>query len=281
MKKRLFCLGLLLLLICSFLGVTAYAAADEEQVRLAYVTDVTGSISESQRDSLSQLAEQISEQYSCGVYVVVVDNYEEYNSEGIEECAEGIYRFYDLGWGDQRDGVMLIMSMDQREYDIAAYGDFGNAAFTDYGKDYLAQSFLDDFRRNDWYSGFQDYLNTAASMLSSARQGEPVDIVWEERELEGPGPVAKLIMALLPSSVAAFFITNGDKRKMKTAVSKRTAEDYVVPGGVNLYLHEDRFLHRSRHVEVIQDRPRDSGGSHHGGGTTVHSSGFSHHSGKF
>ena len=68
---------------------------------------------------------------------------------------------------------------------------------------------------------------------------------------------------------------------MKTAVSKRTAEDYVVPGGVNLYLHEDRFLHRSRHVEVIQDRPRDSGGSHHGGGTTVHSSGFSHHSGKF
>ena len=279
MRKRLFCLALLLLLFASFLCATAFAAEDEG-AGLAYVTDVTGSISESERESLNQLAQQISEQYSCGVYIVVLEDYEEYTKDGIEDCAEGIYRFYELGWGDQRDGVMLIMSMAQREYDIAAYGDFGNAAFTDYGKDYLSQSFLDDFRRNDWYSGFRDYLNTSASMLESARQGEPVDIVWDEPEKQPMSPVTKLIFALLPSSVAALLVTNGDKRRMKTAVSKETAEDYVIPGGVDLYLHQDRFLHRSRHVEVIQEH-RDSGSSHHGGGTTVNSGGFSHHSGKF
>ena len=209
----------------------------------------------------------------------MIDDYENYDSTDVERCAEGIYQFYNLGYGEARDGVMLIMSMEQREYDLCAYGDFGNYAFTDYGKDYLSRSFLDDFRRDDWYGGFQDYLDTAEQMLVSARQGEPVDIVIPEREERELGPLGKLLAALLPSSAAGFLACGRDKRRMKTALRRRSAEDYVVPGSAQLHIRQDQFLHRSRSVEIIESSAKSSGGG--GGGTTVNSGGFSHHSGKF
>ncbi len=274
-KRRIICLfltALLFLMLC-----TAASAADAGD-QLGYVTDAAGYLSESETAELEELARQISEKHSCGVYIVVLNDYEEY-SRHIETCAEELYQYFHMGWGEDHDGVLLIMSMKQREYDIAAYGDFGNYAFTDYGKEYLSQSFLDNFRRDDWYGGFRDYLNTAENMLASAREGEPLDLVIEEREPVEMSSAAKLLFAVLPSSAAAFLVCGRDKRKMKTAVSKRTAEEYVIPGSVHLYLERDQFINRTRTVQIIQEHERSSG--HSGGGTTVNSAGFSHHSGKF
>ncbi len=275
MRKRIFGLGLILLLLLAFIPANSAFAAEEE-AQLAYVTDVTGSLSDYEKESLNRTAEEISLRHQCGVYIVVLEDYYEYGNRDIESCAEGIYQFYQLGFGEEKDGVMLIMSMAQREYDLAAYGAFGNYAFTDYGKDYLSRSFLDNFRRDDWYGGFQDYLESTDQMLVSARAGEPVDIVID-REETPVNPMFKLLTALLPSSLVAFLVCGQEKRKMKTAVSRRTAEEYVVPGSARLYLRQDRFLHRSRSVQVIQNKPQQSAG----GGTTINSGGFSHHSGKF
>ncbi|MBR1455675.1 MAG: TPM domain-containing protein [Oscillospiraceae bacterium] len=276
MKRKLLCCLLLALLLCACFAAPAFA--DGENAGLGYITDATGSLTSEEVQTLTQTAAAISQKHECGVYVVLLEDYTEYNRRGIEYCAEELYRYFDLGWGADRDGVMLIMSMKQREYDIAAYGDFGNYAFTDYGKDYLSRSFLDDFRRDDWYGGFRDYLDTAESMLDSAREGEPVDLVVQEREPVRVDPITRVLIAILPSSVVAVLFCGAEKRKMKTAVSKRTAEDYVVPGSARLYIREDRFLNRTRTVEVIRQEHRSSGG---GGGTTVNSGGFSHHSGKF
>ncbi len=275
MKKRLLTLLLPLALLCVLLCPGALA----ENTGLGHVRDLTGSLTQEQLDALEYEAERISREQQCGVYIVLIDDYEDYNDADIESCAEGIYRFYELGYGEQRDGLMLIMSMKQREYDLCAFGSFGHTAFTDYGKDYLSRSFLDNFRRDDWYGGFCDYLDTAEDMLISARQGNPLDLVVPEREERRVGPLGKLLAALLPSSAAGLLVCSGDKRKMKNAVRRQTAEDYVVPGGVRLRVRQDLFLHRSRSVEIIESDTKSSGGG--GGGTTVNSSGFSHHSGKF
>ena len=133
MKKKL--LLTLLLALALLLGLSASAFAE---ARLDYVTDEAGILSEEERTQLNARAGQISEQYQCGVYVVIVNDYRSYVNGNIETFAEEVFAGYDLGYGDSRDGVMLAMSMADRDYDLYAHGDFGNYAFTDYGKGQLA-----------------------------------------------------------------------------------------------------------------------------------------------
>ena len=151
MKKRLFACLLLCTLLLLALPLTAGAEA-----KLDYVTDTAGILSSETRDALNQRAAQVSQQYGFPVYVIVVDDVKNYVNGTIEYFAEVIFSEYNLGAGESGDGVLLAMSMAERDYDIYAHGDFGNYAFTDYGKERLAQSFLDNFRQDDWAGGFQD-----------------------------------------------------------------------------------------------------------------------------
>ena len=266
-KQGLICL-LLAVLLCVLFGGQATAATGA----WGYVRDDSDVLSDSQEDALEQLGRDIAEKYQCGVYVIIIDDFTRY-ARSIEDCAERLYESDELGWGSQRDGILLLMSMKGRDYDLDAFGSFGNTAFTDYGKKYLAGYFLDDFRKNDWYSGFVDYYYTAADMLSAARNGEPVDV---ERRSEEMSPLTKLLLIVAPSLAIGFGVCGTSKAKMKTAVKKNRAEEYVVPGSVCLTVKEDRFLHRTRSVQIIDDE-HNSGH----GGTSVNSHGHSHSSGKF
>lgn len=279
MKKRVISI-LLIIFLFALLPAMKAAADDAASGSLGYVTDGAGFLTEEEKQTLAQTAEDVSARYQCGIYIVVLDdlnNYPPYNGD-IEACAEELYRSCNLGWGDDRDGLMLIMSASNREYDLAAYGDFGNYAFTDYGKDYLSRSFLDDFRQDNWYGGFQDYLNTAASMLADARNGQPVDVSETPGIELGAG--AKLGIAAVPSCLIALLVCSGFKRQMKTANKQQTADEYVVPGSARLHTRDDRFVSRARHVQIIHEQRSSTGGGSHGG-TTINVGGFSHHSGKF
>ena len=285
MKKKLFVLLFAaLLLIC--LALPAFAEEFEVHV---YVFDQDGILDAEDVAELEKEAAQFSNAYDCGIYVAVFNDMAEHGFYDIEEFSEEIYRQWNLGYGDQRDGILLVMSMAERDYDLAAHGDFGNYAFTDYGKEALADQFLDDFRRNDWASGFHDYIGSAAALIKQARDGEPFDYVgygedsvytYQERstsEKLASGGLGGTVLGLLTALISG----SSMKRKMKTAVAATDASDYVADHGVFLTAQEDRFTHATViRQHIARDTDRDSGHSH-SGGTSVNSSGFSHHSGKF
>ena len=78
----------------------------------------------------------------------------------------------------------------------------------------------------------------------------------------------------------SFFACEMMKRQMKPVSRQTGADEYIVPGGINLSLKRDVFLNRSVTRTLIRHEDRGSpGGSM--GGTTVNSAGFSGHSGKF
>ena len=56
------------------------------------------------------------------------------------------------------DDHMDALSMAERDFQMLAHGDTANAAFTDYGKYIMQDEFLDNFREDDWYGGFADYI---------------------------------------------------------------------------------------------------------------------------
>ncbi len=261
MKRALVCL---LVCLCLCLGVSLSASAESET--LDYVTDAAKILSEQEAQSLNAEAARITEQYGCAVYIVTLEDYRTYNNEGVEQCTQELYHYFDLGYGENRDGLILLLSMAERDYDLWGYGNFAVYAFSDYGLDRLEQRFLPYFRQNDWYGGFTAYLRGAESLIAKADQGNP--------ETYHMPLGTKAAIALAPSSLIGFLVCGIFKGQMKTAKEKETAEDYVVSGSARLHIREDRFVNRTRTVHVVS---HDSGG----GGPRPSGGGTSHHSGKF
>lgn len=274
----------LLLLLALLLSLSVCASAE---ARIDYVTDAANILTAGEKQELRDRAEQISEQYDFGVYVVVVNDYRDYVKGNIETFSEEIFHSYGLGRRSDEAGVILAMSMNERDYDIYAHGNFGNYAFTDYGKQQLANSFLDNFRRNDWAGGFRDFIETSADMLQKAKDGNPVDIWIPDPDPVATGPSFDGFKAAISLAMGALFgggAVGGMKRSMKTAVKQTQAENYI-RGGVNLRGERDTFINRSVTRTRIRQESSSSGsrpsGGHFGGTTISGSHGGSHHSGKF
>ena len=289
MMKKLsafFAAVLLLFVLC----VPAMAQETEQ-----FVFDPDGYLDEDAVNTLNTAAEQVSRQYDCGVYLAVFSNMGDYGFSDIESFGEEVYRSFELGYSEGGDGILLVMSMEDRDYDLTAYGDYANYAFTDYAKSELADYFLDNFRNNDWAGGFARYILGCEKLLDTAASGEPLDISYSDDvsyvagygyTTDTPKSLSSRITDTLPIGlivgvIVGFIRCAILKGKMKSAVAATQADDYVCEHGVEMRAVMDQFTHTT---VVRQHINRDSGsrsGGGGGGGTHVNSGGFSHHSGKF
>lgn len=264
-KKSILSLLLALCLVLSLGG----AALASNQITMPHVTDAAGLLTNEEVMALEAQAKQIAQSYGCAPYILVVDDFRVYeDTDDVFEAGMNLYERWELGYGQERNGLLLILSMAERDYALVTYGSVTHRAFTDYGQDYLCEQFLDNFRNDDWAGGFQDYLNTSAWLLEQAKNGTPYDV---DTAPKGFNPLIIVIPLVL--ALAVCLVLTG---QMKTAKRKTEAGDYMVPNGVEMRIVQDMFTHRTVTRQVIQNE--NKGG---GGGTTVNSRGFSGKSGKF
>ena len=231
-----------------------------------FIHDEAMLITATKASQLEDTAAEISVRYGCGVYIVTMWDYTEYGSS-VRGAAENYFLTHDLGLGSDDNGVLLLLSMAERDYALIAHGDIGNSAFTDYGKDVLSEEFLDDFRYDNWAGGFSDYLSVSEELLHAEAAGAPVDVVQEG------GTGLTLIMVLLVPAAIAGIACGIMVSSMKSARSKTHANEYRK--GVRMTNRHDRFITRT----VVRQKIESSSSS--SGGTRVNSGGFSGKSGKF
>ena len=290
---------MLLLLVLVFALPLPTLAAE-----LDAVTDAAGLLTDTERGELNDRAEELAEQYQCAVYIVTLEDMEDMGGSDAYDLATAVYTEYDLGYGEEKSGLLLLLSMAERDYALIAYG-YGNTAFTDYGKDVLLdEDVLPLLGEDAYYEGFSAYLDTAGEYLSLARDGKPFDVepTPNYNETEGrsetgnhpqtdysykktPSPkydegefairlgAVILLPLLLAGGICLYW-----KRQMNTAVSARTADRYIPSDGFRLTGQQDTFLYRTETRRRIENH---SSGGGHSGGTSVRSGGFSGRSGKF
>lgn len=247
MKKRILRL-LFALCIMALLAGNVYALASEPQ--LPYVTDAAELLSDDAELKLNQMALQIEEKYAVGVYIVCIEDYTIFDPTGVYEATYGIYHTYMMGAGDNREGIMLLLSTKERDYALFCYGDKTAYAFNEYGLAKLEEEFLDNFASNDWSGGFEDYLRTCASYLECAEVGDPVR----------KSPITMILVFTVISLFVATIICAILVGQMKTVHRKTTAEDYAI-GSLLLTGQLDQFTHRTQTRRKIE-RSNTSGSAH-------------------
>ncbi len=260
-----------MLLLC----IPAFA---EEPFR--YVMDDAKLLTEKQQQTLEDNAKTLAEKYGFGVYIVTVQDITTWmDAPDMETAAEQLYLTREMGEGDAHNGILLLMSMEDRDWALFAFG-YGNTAFTDYGKSYLSGEFLDDFGKDVWYNGFRDYQKVCGEMLDNSLAGEPVDVdnVPPPRNAWIYGTLACIVIGILIAVCVVIIL----KAQLKSVAHGTQAEAFVTKGGLHLTDQYDRYTNTT--VSRVYDPPSksSSSGSHHSsGGTSVRSSGGSSASGKF
>lgn len=255
----------ILFAIILVLGMSTTAFAEER-----HVFDEASILTYDEIKEFEAKAKELTDWYGCGVYLITFPSL-----DGMEawELNELLYAELQEYYGAGEDVVILTLAMEERQYDIMAHG-YGNTAFTDYGKDVMAERFLDDFGSDDWYGGFSDYLDTCEEFLKMAAYGEPFDVGADGDSLGAN--LFGVVIATIVSCVIALVICLIFRAQMKTARLATEAHDYQKE--LNLTNHYDRFSHRD--IRRVYNPPQDND-NNSGGGTTINAGGFSHKSGGF
>mgnify|MGYP004527261475 FL=1 len=256
MKKRF---TALLLTLCMMAALSAAALADSAQ----YVMDDYGLLTDDEWSALEARAAALSEQYECGIYAIIVDDYSYYGSGSSEQVAERIYKDSGLGHinGDDTDGIVLLLSMDARDWALYAHGVTAESAFNKTAQSRLSERFLSDFGNDDWAGGVDSYITACGDFLQKladyeANGGDLSDY----EDYDEPGiTVGVVIICALVSCLVALIVCLIMKGKMRSVRHGVEAGAYV-SGGLNLTDGFDNYTHTTETRRRIE-RNNDSGGS--------------------
>lgn len=248
--------------------VTETQTPEQTGVDMKYIFDNSDLLTFDEWEKLEARAADISQRHGCGVYVAFVDDFTEYGyGNDVYKTTYQLYHANELGMGDDRDGIIILLSMAERDYAMFVYGTYAETAFNSYGQEKLEKAFLGNFKEDDWYGGVSNYLSTCDEYLTRADAGKPV------RE----SPALLIAIAVVASCLLSGAICLFLKRSMKTVHQKVEANEYVAPGGLQLSKQYDRYTHTTE----VRSKISSSDDSSSGGTSSCSGGGGSGRSGKF
>ena len=276
MKKYLTLMTVLCMLLC--MSLTAFAA------ECPYVRDDADLLTAEEELTLSALMEEAASELDCGIYLVTVEYFYEYGASP-QAAAEALYIEQTMLGNVPKDGILLMLSMAERDYSLITYGEYAEAVFTDDVMWDMEEHFLQYFRQNDWYYGFSCYISDGVNalvdynMTAQEQYGDSYESYYDP----GVPDVVVRVNRVQPeiwlavfggSMVVALIVCLVMKAGMRNARKATHADAYIPRGGVDLRVKQDMFTHTT--TRVIHHPKSNGGGSSGGGG-----GGFRGHSGKF
>lgn len=279
MRRKLLALLLSLVLLAAVLPC-ALAASE-----LPQVIDKAGLLSASERDALETKAAALREEYEMDVVILTVDSL---HGKQPQDYADDYYDENGYGCGEEKSGLLFLISMEERDWYISTCGE-AIYAFTDYGIQQVGETALPYLSDGEYYEAFDAYLDELPAYFSAYRSSASPDGYADtsgdtsgDYSPTGPEKVAyyavlysaNLKLSLLLGLVVAGITVLVMRASMNTKRLQSGASDYLKQGSFHLNRQQDLFLYS--HVSKTH-RPQNNDSSD-GGGSSTHtsSSGTSH-----
>lgn len=263
--KRMISLLFVLALVLS-LALPVYGA------ELPLVIDNGNLLSSEEEAALSQKAQSLQEAYDMDVVILTL------NGLGGKTPQDYADDYYDTQ-GYRSDGLLFLLSMEERDWYISTSGD-AIYALTDYGIQQLGELALPYLSDGDYAGGFTAFLDGLPAYLDAYRAGQPIDgyadlsgdyyhgtqeeVVYAPRHLGFSHVLIALGIGLLVGGIAIAILRSA----MNTKRPQRSASVYMD----HYHLGHSRDLFLYSHVDRLKkpDPPQNNGGG--GGGSSVHTS---------
>ena len=219
-------------------------------------------LNSSEQGEILRRLDEISNREQFGVAIVTVPDYRTARDVPLISTADphifayDFFIHYGYGIGANKDGILLLISLDRRDISIATSG-FGVTAFTDAGWNRIVDDMLSDLGAGDFYSAFHLFIDRVDQYLAQARGGQPYDVGNMPRVITIWNFLIPLGIGVTVSSVIMFFWASG----LKSVRSQNLATNYVREGSLKISVRRERFLFRN-----VVKRPRPKQNNNTGGG---------------
>lgn len=250
---------LLTVLILAVLFCIPAAAAEEngegfseEYYRLMDTAEI---LSDAQEEQLLAALDELSERQKLEVAIVTTDTLD---GSDIVSYADDLYDYCEYGYGENKDGVMLLICTEERDWYITTCG-YGITAFTDAGINYIGKQMKSDLSDDHYSAAFETFVKQCDAFITQARAGAPFDKSNLPKE---PLSFIWIPVSLIAGIVIALIAVGHMKAALKTVRFESEAEDYIKDGSLHITQDRDLFLYRT--VERTEkSKEKDSGSSTH------------------
>lgn len=187
------------------------------------------------------------------------------------EYADDYYDYNGYGFGPEKDGILFLISMEERDWYISTTG-FGITAVTDAGREYMSEQFLEDLSEGEYAAAFTTFAELCDDFITQARTGEPYDV---DNLPEEPFWFAgNLVIALAIAFLISLIATGIMKGKLKSVRSQPAADSYLKKGSMKLTKEDELFLYKSvdRRERPKENNSGSTKASTSSGGSKTHTS---------
>jgi uncharacterized protein len=240
MKKNITYM-ILTLLLCLSLSVTVFAQE-------GFLFDEADLLSAAEEATLEQKLAELSETYQAQILVYTVATTEGGDAEWL---LNHLYDSKNFGYGQARDGVLLLLCMDVREYRILSNG-YASDAIGGYEIDAIGEAIVSDLSDGNYAAAFTEFADQTAYYLDGYRNGFPFEF--------GKNLVIAVVVGLLVGLITALVL----KGQLKSVSMQNQANVYVRDGSMQVNTRNDLFLYR----DVTRTKKESSSSSSSGSGSS-------------
>ena len=297
MKKFLNILSLAL--FASFATLPLYAQAESDGIveviqddlpsssSASLVVDDAGLLSPSQASALEEKLKSISSRYNCDVVVVTKSDI---SGTNVTAYADDYFDNNFYGQGSEKEGILFLITMAEREWAISTSGHDTITIFSDWRQDQISGKMMPYLKAGDYAGAFNAFAQSCENYLSrgvpseetlsgedgivSSNGGATSGAETEKGPLD---PVWAGISALI-GLISSWLGSSAKRSKYRTVVERTTASGYEKLAGATGNT-ADRFIrtqtNRTLRPTQTSSRSSFSGGYSHSS-THTSSSGHTH-----
>lgn len=207
------------------------------------VWDEAELLNETEVAQLNSKLESISKKYKAEIRVVTLSSMD---GGDIDEFLEYLYDESGFGYGENHDGVLLVVCMDPREYRILSNG-FAGEAITSGDIDAIGETFKSDLSDGNYADAFDTFADKCEYYLDGHINGFPFNTG------------KNLLICLGIGLVVALIVTGIWKGQLKSVRKQSAANAYVKAGTMQITQSGDFFMYRN--VTKTQKQSSSSSGS--------------------
>lgn len=222
---------------------TPQLIAPKPEERLLY--DDADLLTDSEEAALMGKLAAVSTGYEAQIVVVTIASMDGGN---IDTYVDYVYDSMGFGYGENYDGVLLLVCLDPREYRILSNG-FAGVAIDPDDISKISDEIVGDLSDGDYAGAFDEFVDECAYYLDGHINGFPFNA--------GKSLAISLIVGVVIGLIVAFVL----KGQLKSVHSQSRAQEYVKNGSMHVNLSNDMFLYRT----VTRTKKQSSSSSGSGG----------------
>lgn len=211
-------------------------------------------LTSSKQQELNDRLNSLSHKHDFDIFVVTTQSLEGKTSTAY---ADDFFDEHMYGMGSGEDGILLLISMENRDWAISTCG-FGIQAFTDAGQEYMVSQFKPYLSDGDFDEAFDCFVDLCDDYIVQAKKGKPYDSSSLPKK---PIQLYWIVIAIIGGCLVSFIIMMCFKAQLKTVRYQPYAGDYV--SNLKINRQQDLYLYRNVTRRRKPEKTSSSGSSTH------------------